>query len=170
MYQIDFLRETLLACKHQGIHTTVDTSGHASWDSFEVIYPLVDLFLYDLKLMDDIKHKLYTSVTNQLILNNLDKLSRVKAHLHVRIPLIPGVNDDENTLEQFASFLAGVPNLEGAELMPYHEIGVAKYPALGMNYKLEGTQPALRERIAWVEELLSSYHLPVIQHFSRRSE
>jgi pyruvate formate lyase activating enzyme len=170
MYQLDFLRETLVACKQQGVHTIVDTSGYASWECFEKITPLVDLFLYDLKLMDDIKHKTHTSVSNRLILNNLDKLSRVGAHIHVRIPLIPGVNDDENTIQQFASYLAGLPNLEGVELMPYHEIGVAKYPSLGMKYKLEGTKPAEREQITWVEEFLTRHHLPVIQHFTRRSE
>jgi pyruvate formate lyase activating enzyme len=170
MFQREFLLETLLECKRQGIHTTLDTSGYAAWKGFESIYSLVDLFLYDLKLMDELKHKHYTSVSNQLILMNLEKLSRAKAHLIVRIPLIPGINDDDASLELFASFLAGLPSLDGIELMPYHEIGMAKYQALGKKYKLEGTKAAPKEHIARAEEILAGYHLPVVKHFSGRSE
>ncbi len=108
MHQREFLEETLLACKEQQIHTTVDTSGYSSWENFRVIHPSVDLFLYDLKLMDAGKHKKYTSVSNRLILNNLQKLSSVRAHIIVRIPLIPGINDDDENLEVCGSFLAAI--------------------------------------------------------------
>lgn len=169
MFQREFLQEALLACKNQGFHTTVDTSGHVSWEGFMMINPLVDLFLYDLKLMDETKHKQYTSVSNQTILDNLQMLSSAKAHIIVRIPLIPGVNDDDENIEQSASFLAGLHYLDGVELMPYHEIGLAKYQALGMKYKLESTQPATKQRIEEIENILIHYHLPVHKYFSGRT-
>jgi len=164
MYQQEFLWEALLACKNLKIHTVVDTSGHASWEGFELIHPLVDLFLYDLKLMDDRRHKQYTGVSNRLILENLQKLSEVGAQINVRIPLIPEINDDEENIELTSTFLAGLPYLNLIELMPYHEIGLAKYQALGMKYKLEATHPSTRVHIKEVEGILLRHHLPVIRH------
>ena len=169
MFQIEFLEETLLSCKNQGFHTVVDTSGYVSWEGFESILPFVDLFLYDLKLMSESKHKHYTSIPNQMILNNLQRLSRAQSHIIVRIPLIPGINDDEN-IELSAAFLAGLPYLDEVELMPYHEIGLGKYQALGMKYKLESTQPSTRKQVEEVEEILTRYHLPVKKRFSGRTE
>jgi pyruvate formate lyase activating enzyme len=169
MYQREFLEEALLTCKEQQIHTTVDTSGYTSWENFRNTLSLVDLFLYDLKLMDAGKHIKYTSVSNRLILSNLQKLSREEVHIIVRIPLIPGINDDDENLEQAGSFLAALPDLDGVEVMPYHEIGMAKYRALGINYRLVNTMAPTPEQIVEVEELLSSYHLPVIKHPSGRT-
>jgi len=168
MFQREFLYESLLACKKQGIHTTVDTSGHSSWEGFEMISPFVDLFLYDLKLMDKIKHQQYTAVSNQMILDNLQKLSRAKAHIIVRIPLIPSVNDDVANIELSAEFLAGLPYLDQVELMPYHEIGLDKYQALGMKYKLIDTSPDTSQHIEEIETILTHYRLPVKAHFSGR--
>jgi len=169
MLQREFLHQMLLACKEREIHTTVDTSGYASWERFELIYPLTELFLYDLKLMDETKHKHYTSVSNRMILDNLRKLSREKAHIVVRMPLIPGINDDDENIIASAEFLAGLPFLDGVELMPYHEIGLAKYQALGLDYQLEEIHPPTRELIEKVEHVLIGYRLPVIKHFSGRT-
>lgn len=168
MLQMKFLREILLACKKEGIHTTVDTCGYTSWESFLSIQGLVDLFLYDLKLIDNAKHKKYTSVSNRMILNNLYKLSEQNANIIVRIPLIPGVNDDNENLEMSGSFLSSLPCLEAVELMPYHTIGEAKYQALGMDYRMANTPIPAEEQIQRVEELLLSYHLKVITHPSGR--
>jgi len=168
MFQREFLYESLLACKKQGIHTAVDTSGYSFWEGFEIISPLVDLFLYDLKLMDENKHKQYTSVFNQMILDNLQKLSRAKAHIIVRIPLIPGVNDDVKNIELSSVFLAGLPFLDQVELMPYHEIGLEKYQALGMKYKLKEIRPTTGKHIEEIEKILIHYQLPVKAHFSGR--
>ncbi len=162
MYQLKFLKEILQRCTEQGIRTAVDTSGATSWENFAVILPLVDLFLYDVKVMDDTRHKRYTSVSNRRILDNLQQLAEAEAHIIVRIPLVPGCNDDEQNLEACALFLARLPTLEGVQVMPYHDIGRAKYEALGMEYKLDEIQPASAEQVQTVEEYFSSYNLPVI--------
>ncbi|OGO27003.1 MAG: hypothetical protein A2136_09200 [Chloroflexi bacterium RBG_16_54_11] len=170
MFQCEFLRESLYACKERGIHTIVDTSGHAAWGGFESILPLVDLFLYDLKLMDDTKHLKYTSVSNRLILDNLRKLSSTGAHIIVRIPLIPGVNDDRENIEHSANFLSKLPSLDGVELMPYHEIGVAKYASIGKKYRLESNRMPTREEIEAAEAIIAGFHLPVINHQPGRTK
>lgn len=168
MLQRVFLREVLSACREQEIHTTVDTSGYTSWDGLDEISTFTDLFLYDLKLMDPERHKKYTSVSNRIIIKNLQKLSEKKARIIVRIPLIPGINDDVENLQRLGEFLSALPNLDGVELMPYHDIGLAKYEALGLAYRLKSLQPATNSQVEQAEDLLSNYHLPMIG-YPRRS-
>jgi pyruvate formate lyase activating enzyme len=163
VFQTEFLFDALKACKRLAFHTAVDTSGHASWEAFERIHPLVDLYLFDLKLMEESRHRRYTSVSNQLILQNLSRLSIEGAHIQVRIPLIPGINDDRENICQSAEFLSSLPCLDAVQLMPYHEIGLAKFKSLGMDYKLINTRPAAREEIEAIESILIDYHLPVIK-------
>jgi len=168
MQQITFLEEALKACKEMQIHTVVDTCGYSSWENYRAILSLVDLFLYDVKLMDADKHLLYTSAPNKLILDNLIKLSGEKANIIIRVPLIPGINDDEENLERCASFLNSLPSLQGIELMPYHEIGVAKYQALGKTYHLQSVTPPKEDQVLKAEKYFLNYNLPVIKHSAGR--
>jgi pyruvate formate lyase activating enzyme len=167
IFQKEFLQAALIACKERKLHTVVDTSGHTAWVNLHSILSLVDLFLYDIKIMDMNKHIRYTGLSNRQILANLQNLSDAGAHLLVRIPFIPGINDDDENLVACATFLAKLPSLDGVELMPYHDIGVAKYQALGMENKLSITKSPSSERVAEAEKILLSYHLPVIKHDGR---
>jgi pyruvate formate lyase activating enzyme len=167
LYQIEFLRDALRVCREKQIRTAVDTSGHTAWANLELVLPLTDLFLYDLKLMDANQHSKYTGVSNKLILNNLTRLSKAGAHIIVRIPFIPGINDGPDNLKMCAAYLAELPTLEGVAFMPYHDIGAAKYQALGMQYTLGEIQAPSDEKIAQAEDLLRSYRLPVIKHPGR---
>jgi pyruvate formate lyase activating enzyme len=169
LQQWEFLAEALDASKEKQIHTTVDTCGYSSWENFRSILPVVDLFLYDVKLMNPEKHIKYTSVPNKLILDNLRKLSCEGANIIVRVPLIPGINNDEENLETCGAFLKSLPKLMGVEFMPYHAIGVAKYQALGMTYKLEKIMEQPDEQIVEAENLFTGYDLPVINHPSGRT-
>ena len=167
LYQRQFLEQALIACQEKHIHTAVDTCGYAPWASLKKLIPLVDLFLYDIKLMDDAKHIQYTSVSNKLILTNLHKLSATGAKIIVRIPLIPQINADVDHLKQCAAYLAHLPQLDGVELMPYHDIGETKYQALGQDYQLVGIKSPSSEQIAQAEAILNNHHLTVISN-SRR--
>lgn len=167
MMQSEFLADVLGLCKEQQIATAVDTSGHTSWENFQYILSLVDLYLYDLKLIDPIEHMKYTSASNKLILSNLQKLSEAGAHIIIRIPLIPGINDHEENLNRSALFMAKLPQLDGVEVMPFHDIGVAKFQALGKSYKLPGLASPSKEKVEEVEQLFSTYHLPIIRHPGR---
>jgi len=153
--QRKFLAELLRECKKREIQTVVDTSGYAAWEVINGIRDDVDLFLYDLKLMDDDRHKKFTGVSNELILNNLQRLAESGERIEIRIPLIPGVNDDAENLEQSAAFIAELSNITGVELMGYHDIAEAKYEALGMVYPLPDTVPptaeALQEAASYFE-------------------
>jgi pyruvate formate lyase activating enzyme len=141
LLQRSFLFELLRECKLREINTVVDTSGFAAWDTLDRIRTYVDLFLYDIKMIDNERHKIYTGVSNQLILQNLKRLAWSGSHIQIRMPLIPEINDDVDNLEGTAAFLAELPNISGVELMAYHHIAEAKYQSLGMEYRLKETSP-----------------------------
>jgi pyruvate formate lyase activating enzyme len=149
-----FTIELLRACQEHGIHTAVDTSGYAAWKFVAETAQHTDLFLYDLKLMDDERHRKFTGVSNRLILSNLQSLSAGEAQVIVRIPLIPGVNDDEQNLSLMQQFLSGLPRLAGVEVLPYHAIAEAKYSALDLAYRLPELASPTAERVEWAKALV----------------
>ena len=130
LQQPHFLKALLEACRERAIHTVVDTSGFAPWPHFASIYGLVDLFLFDLKVIDDAVHREYTGVSNRLIQENLRQLLDVGARIALRIPLIPGITDTETNLAHLIPFIAGLPGIEAVHLLPYNPIGEEKYTRL----------------------------------------
>jgi pyruvate formate lyase activating enzyme len=140
-----FLRELLLACRARGIRTAVDTSGHAPFSAYEKLLPLVDLFLYDLKVIDAGRHQRFTGVSNRLILENLQKLSRSGAPLALRVPLLPGVNDADDDLRALARFCAALANRHPLHLLPFHRGHAGKRRRLGLDEVLPDTAPPPKE-------------------------
>ena len=130
LMQADFLCELLKACRAEGLHTAVDTCGHASAETFSRVSELVDLFLFDLKLMDAARHRQATGVDNTLILNNLHRAVKSRKPLIVRIPIVPEVNDDLENMNATVGFLRTI-GVENVDLLAYHEIGHEKYRRLG---------------------------------------
>lgn len=159
--QPQFLLALLMACRGRGLHTTVDTSGFATWAVLDRVRPYVDLFLYDLKLMEDERHRKWTAMSNSMILSNLQRLARSNQNLVVRIPIIPGINDDAENLRQTGRFLADLPTRPSVELLPYHDIATAKYAGLGLDYGLDGIRPPTQERMRTHVALLKEYGLQV---------
>jgi pyruvate formate lyase activating enzyme len=161
LLQTEFLRAVLKACKDHDIHTVVDTSGYVSFNNFSKIRPLVDLFLYDIKLMDTDRHIQYTGVPNQLILENMRELVKTGAQVTARIPIIPWINDDMDNIRQTGEFLRSLGSLQEVNLLPYHRAATHKYQRLGSNYLLPEVLPpsdSQMSRIAWE---LDNYGLSV---------
>lgn len=131
MLQTDFLCEMLQKCKTLGIHTAVDTAGNVPFASFEKILPYTDLFLYDLKAIDNAIHQKYTGTDNHRILDNLSRLLLMKKRVWVRMPILSGINDGEEDMKKTAAFFKKYGSPEKIELLPYHSMGENKYPALG---------------------------------------
>lgn len=128
-YQVDFLEELLPLLKEKGFHVAVDTSGYTSYAVLYHLKQFIDLFLYDVKHMDPEVHKRHTGVSNRLILENLKNLTETGVHVVLRMPFIPGVNDDEGHLQLLAEFISSL-NLKGIHLLPYHRMAVEKYRRL----------------------------------------
>ena len=140
LQQVDFLTALLQRCKEHEIHTAMDTSGLAAWSHFEKILPYTDLFLYDLKLMDDEKHRQFTGVSNRLILENLQKLTEAGANVRVRAPIIPNINDDEENIRATGEFIASLKTIQDVDLLPYHNIATDKYHRMEHKYALENVK------------------------------
>ncbi len=157
LFQPGFLFSALKACKGARIHTAVDTSGYAPWEVLEKIAPFVDLFLFDLKPMDEEEHRRYTGVSPKLIHENLRRLVELGRPVLVRSPLIPGITDTERNIQALVDFLRELKGgIQGVELLPYHDVA-EKYQRLGKSYGMpslprpsEEKLAALRARIAEV--------------------
>jgi pyruvate formate lyase activating enzyme len=158
--QSEFLVELLNGCREKKIHTAVDTSGYISWEILNKISLKVDLFLYDLKLMDNERHKKYTGVSNEIILENLKKLSSVHNNIFIRFPVIPGINDDYQNIRKIGEFLSSL-EITQVNLLSYHYIGKDKYRRLGSTYKLSTTQPPSKEKLSEISVILGKFNLNV---------
>jgi pyruvate formate lyase activating enzyme len=161
LQQRKFLISLLNALKHKELHTTLDTCGYTSWKSLQEVQPCVDLFLYDLKLIDEARHRQFTGVSNRLILQNLQRLTQAGCVVIVRVPVIPGVTDGEDDLSQLGAFVAGLPNIPPVELLPYHRAAMGKYERLNRDYNLLGVRPPTAEQLQKAAEILRSHKLMV---------
>ncbi len=130
LMQPKFLSALLEECQNRNIHTVVDTCGYTPFRNLAEIKDKVDLFLYDLKIMDEKKHKDITGTSNRVILENLKNLSKLKKKIIIRIPLIANLNDTEKNIRQTAEFLKSLGNIKDINLLPYHKIGTGKYKNL----------------------------------------
>lgn len=135
--QIDFLEELLKLAKTRRIHTAVDTSGFAPFDSFTRILPYTDLFLFDIKCLDEEVHKRFTGVSNRIILDNFLKLTGHTREIYIRIPIIPGFNDSKKEIASIGQFVLQNSPIRRIDLLPYHHMAQAKYERLGEAYLLE---------------------------------
>jgi len=126
LMQADFLTALLEASKMHGLHTAVDTSGYASWESFGAILPCVDLFLYDLKILAAADHHKHTGVSNEWILENLGRLLERKTRVELRIPLIPEITDTAANLTAIRDFLGNLSGISQLSLLPYNRLAEDK--------------------------------------------
>jgi len=161
LMQLDFLLELLKSCKGKEISTAVDTSGYGPMDSLAKIAPYTDMFLYDLKLINDTSHRQYTGVSNATILDNLKGLTTIHSGIYIRIPIIPTINDDEESIRDFAEFLGGLSNIKGIQLLPYHAIAVEKYKRLKKEYLLTDIKPPTEEEMQRLKESFKGYGINV---------
>jgi pyruvate formate lyase activating enzyme len=155
--QPEFLRTALEACRQHSLHTAVDTSGFASRENLLSIAPLTDLFLYDVKVMDDAKHREYTGVSNTLILKNLKSLAQAHRRIWLRVPVIPGLTDDTANLEAIAQLAASIPAVEQVNLLPFHATGAAKSERLGRQRSVGKLTPPSDEAMAQFAEIFAKF-------------
>lgn len=166
MAQAAFLEQVLLLCREDGIHTTLDTSGHAPAAEMERIGRLVDAVHFDVKHPDDDAHLLATGVTNRLILENLVLLNRLQRQhgspeITVRVPLVAGINDSLEVAERLAGLLSALDPVPPVDLLPYQRLGEAKYLRLGRPYPLPDARPPSHEQLQEFRSVLDGAGLRV---------
>lgn len=142
MLQLEFLKLFLPMVKEEGISIALDTAGNVPYRWYEQVLPYLDLILLDLKIMDPILHRKYTGVPNTLILENAEKLMEAGARIHIRIPVIAGINDTVENAEQVHELVRNYPNVEEVRLLPYHTMGIKKGESLGLDLPVFKTPDA----------------------------
>ncbi len=147
LYQPHFLQKVLQRCREMDIHTAVDTSGFAPLEVVKEISGLTDLFLYDLKLINDDQHLLYTGVSNQKILKNLRWLAAERKKLIIRFPVIPGITDTEENITGLKRLLAELDSIRHVSLLPFHNIAAGKYERFNVENRLGDLEPLEKEHV-----------------------
>lgn len=155
MLQHEYTLALLKEAKKRGIQTAMETSGFASLEQYKQVLPYVDEFLWDYKETDETKHKEFTGVSNQRILENLDALYKDGANIILRCPIIPGLNDTEEHFRGIAKRSRQMKNLKGVELMPYHKFGVAKDARIGRMEQKEYEVPSKDMKKSWEDQIMS---------------
>lgn len=133
LLQAEFTCAILRLCRREGIHTAVETNLAWPWDVVAPLVPLVDLFLVDIKTMDDAAHRTWTGASNARTLANLRQLDALDREIEVRTPVIVGFNDRPEQIGAIADFLAALRHVHGYDLLPYHPLGSGKYEALALD-------------------------------------
>lgn len=164
LLQIDFVIELFKLAKEKGVHTTLDTSGNPFtreepfFGKFNELLKYTDLFLLDIKQINEGKHKDLTGWTNSNILDLAQYLSDQGKDMWIRHVLVPGVTADDEDLRKLGAFVASLKTVKRFEVLPYHTLGVFKWEDLGMEYKLPDVLPPTKEEIQHAEELLGTDH------------
>lgn len=156
--QAEFVAGFLERCQQAGLHTTMDTCGHAPAAALEAVLKHLDLVLYDVKHMEEEAHRRATGVSNKRILANALAVARAGISMIMRLPLIPRINDSEQNVRATARFAQelGVRRLD---LLPYHRFGASKYTNLDRRYRLDGMTSPPDEEVARLKGILESMGL-----------
>jgi pyruvate formate lyase activating enzyme len=145
--QLAFLRALLEASRARGLHTAVDTCGFAPREQLLSVVPLVDLFLYDVKLLDDARHRAMTGLSIGPIHDNLRALAEVHPAVWIRVPIVPGHTDERADVEAIATLAASLAGVRRVSLLPYHATGTAKARRLGRLTPLDSVAPPPPDRM-----------------------
>ncbi len=162
LLQIDFVTELFRLAKEKGVNTCLDTSGNPFSleepfkSKFDELMKYTDLFMLDIKHMDDAAHRKLTGQTNQNILEMAAYLSDHGKAMWIRHVLVPGITTEEDELYCLRSFLDTLKTVERVEVLPYHTLGVFKWKELGIPYQLEGVDPPTKEQIDRAKEILGA--------------
>ena len=148
--QADFARELLKACKEEGLHTAIESAASAPFSEIEKLLPYLDLYLMDIKHMDSQKHKEYTGVGNERILENAKKVAESGVELIIRTPVVPTFNDTPEDIKAISNFAKSLQNVKEHHLLPYHRLGTDKYFGLGRNYSLKEIEPPTKEKMEYL--------------------
>jgi pyruvate formate lyase activating enzyme len=161
LMQPEFLLELLKECGKEQIHRTVDTSGCVDTEVLMSVARETELFLFDLKLMDSEKHREYTSIPNHLILSNLKQLARSGVDITVRIPIIPGINTDDENIDFTGMLLRVLPEIRNVHILPYHDFQKNKYIRFNTEYHAGHILPPTKEELAAIKKRLETFELNV---------
>jgi pyruvate formate lyase activating enzyme len=153
--QEKFFLELSRRCQENGFHTCLETSGYFQSDKLERLLRFIDLVLYDIKHMDSVRHRKLTFQGNEMILENLKRITEKRIPVIVRMPLIPGKNDSKKDLAKIGNFLRDL-KINTIEVLPYHQMGARKYEALDREYPCRDIRAYRKHDMARIKKFLES--------------
>jgi len=162
LMQQEFLKRFLQICQQKKIHTTLDTSGYASKKDFTDIMPFTDVFLFDVKFINDTQHKKYTGVSNTSILNNLESLLEQKKQVIIRFPLVPDITDTKENIVDILGFLDGKSQVKDIHILPFHTVK-EKYEQINKPYTIAHIKTPSINQVQRVKEMFTTrgYHVKI---------
>lgn len=163
LLQTEFMTQALKACMENGYHTAVDTSGYSPSENFKAVIPYTDLFLFDIKHMDDTRLIELTGVSNSLIMSNFKLILDSGKDIFIRVPVIPGLNDEPENLRKLKEFLVSskTDKLKKISLLPFHKIGKSKYNKFNIPYRMNDVELPSRQRMNELKEYFSDIGIKV---------
>ncbi|MGI6333536.1 MAG: glycyl-radical enzyme activating protein [Saccharofermentanales bacterium] len=159
--QKDFALSLVRSCHENNISIGLETNLGLPFETVEPLLREVDLLMIDIKLIDDAQHRKWTGVTNQLVLENITKVSKLGIPIIIRTPLIPGVTDTEENLTRIATFVASIPNVLYYELLNFNPLGEAKYKSLEKENVFEKVRPLSNEKLEKISFMLRNYGIAI---------
>jgi pyruvate formate lyase activating enzyme len=154
--QYRFAKKVAQEMKRNHIHVALDTCGNAPWDHLQELIDVVDLVLYDIKFVDNEKHTRFTGASNEVIMQNAEKLSDAGIPLIIRVPILPGINNTIEEINETVKFIEGLETVERVDILPYHKLGIGKYPMLGKEYRLGSLEPPDRNHLEKLRDLIQA--------------
>jgi len=159
LLQPDFSAALLSSCKAEGLHTVMDTAGHAPADSVRHVLDATDIVLHDIKSIDPEQHLWLTGWPIEPVLDFARRLAELGKTMWIQHVLVPGITARDDLLERLAAFVATLPTVEQVEILPFHKLGEYKWHALGLEYALSGTPPATAEQVARATAIFEAHGL-----------
>jgi len=163
-YQLEFLRKLVYHFYNKGIHTAIETCGVFDFKKCEDIFQMLDHIFVDIKNMDSNKHKEYTGFGNELILENIMKMAKINKSMVIRIPVIPGFNDDINNITYTSQFVKKNIKSPKIELLPYHMFGIDKYKNLGLDDYIHKYEIPSDKTMKKLEEVVKNCGVEVMKY------
>lgn len=161
LLQAEFCAEVFKALQTEDVHCAIDTSGAVKWGNIETVLPYTNLFLYDLKHVDEERHLQQIGSSNRLILENLERLSKYNIPIEIRIPIIPEFNADTESINAIGEKLNQLSNITTVQLLPYHDFAGSKYEAISkINTMPEVTVPSV-EQMKIIVEVLNRFDFKI---------
>jgi pyruvate formate lyase activating enzyme len=160
LMQSEFIRDLFMECKMQGYHTAIETNCSCNWEDFERVKDYTDLFLCDIKHLDNEKLRKYTGGNAFKVMDNIKSLCKATNDIIIRVPVIPDFNDDIKTIASICEILHRL-GISIIHLLPYHALGRNKYEKLFLKYTLMGMQPPCAEKMDELKNICSKFGLKV---------
>jgi pyruvate formate lyase activating enzyme len=161
LMQVGFVRELTRQCREQGIHTAIETTLYTTKEAIQRAIEFLDLMFIDIKHIDSYIHEKFTGVRNERILENILMVDGLGKPIIIRVPFIPGFNDDDETQRAIYRWAAQLENMKWIEILPYHRLGLSKYQGLGRNYAMADINQVPKQSVTYLKDLGAEFGVEV---------